>query len=328
MGKMGLDSMKTKENPSINHTTITEFILLGFGDHHELQILLFLLFLIIYIMAVTGNLLIVVLVVNDRHLQTPMYFFLGNLSCLEICYTSVILPRMLASFLTGNRAISFFGCFIQLYLFGFLVTAETCLLSVMSYDRYLAICKPLQYQFHMSNKVCVSLAAGSWISGCFSVSVVVIWMAHLTYCGFNGIDHFFCDFIPLSKLACSDTSTIMHVAFVLCSVFTFPPFLLTVTSYIFIISAILRISSDSGRQKAFSTCSSHLIVVTIFYGTLMIVYLLPDGPILSSSTKAVSVFYTILTPMINPLIYSLRNKEVKEALRKLVKKFSQSLRFK
>ncbi|XP_054849789.1 olfactory receptor 11A1-like [Eublepharis macularius] len=312
---------RNEVNPLINQTVITEFILLGFGDHPELHVLFFLLFLVIYIITVMGNLLIVVLIVTDRHLHIPMYFFLGNLSCLEICYTSTILPRMLASFLTGNRAISLSGCFIQLYLFGFLVTAETCLLSVMSYDRYLAICKPFQYQFHMNNKVCISLAAGSWISGCFSVSIVVVWLSQLSYCGFNGIDHFFCDFVPLSKLACSDTSLIMQVALLLCSVFTFPPFILTIASYICIISVILRIPSTTGRQKAFSTCSSHLLVVTIFYGTLMIVYLLPEGPLLKGSSKVFSFFYTVMTPMINPLIYSLRNKEVKEGLRKWAQKF-------
>nr|XP_056720508.1 olfactory receptor 11A1-like [Euleptes europaea] len=307
-------------NPLINQTVTTEVILLGLGDHPELQILFFLLFLVIYIITIMGNLLIVVLVVTDRRLHIPMYFFLGNLSCLEICYTSTILPRMLASFLTGNRAISLTGCFIQLYFFGFLVTAETCLLSVMSYDRYLAICKPFQYQFLMNNKVCISLAAGSWISGFISVSVVVVWLSQLTYCGFNVIDHFFCDTMPLIKLACSDTSLVIQVAFLLCSVFTFPPFLLTITSYIWIISVILRIPSTTGRQKTFSTCSSHLLVVTIFYVTLMIVYLLPEGPSLRGSSKVFSFFYTVMTPMINPLIYSLRNKEVKEALRKWAQK--------
>ncbi|XP_060111133.1 olfactory receptor 5J3-like [Heteronotia binoei] len=317
----------TMVKPLINQTVITELILLGFGDHPELQIFFFLLFLVIYIITMMGNLLIVVLVVTDRHLHIPMYFFLGNLSCLEICYTSTILPRMLVSFLTGNRTISIPGCFVQLYCFGFLVTAETCLLSVMSYDRYLAICKPFQYQFLMSNKVCIILAAGSWISGCFSVSVVVVWLSQLTYCGINVIDHFFCDFVPLSKLACSDITLVMEVALMLCSVFTLPPFLLTITSYICIISVILRIPSTTGRQKTFSTCSSHLLVVTIFYGTLMIVYLLPEGPLLKGSSKVFSFFYAVMTPMINPLIYSLRNKEVKEALRRCTSKFWSSLRF-
>ncbi|XP_025026801.1 olfactory receptor 1052-like [Python bivittatus] len=302
----------------VNETAITDFILLGFGNQPELHILFFLLFLITYFMTMTGNLLLVILVATDRRLHTPMYFFLGNLSCLEICYTSTILPRMLSSFVTGNRKITFSGCFIQLYLFGFLLTTETCLLSVMSYDRYLAICKPLQYHFYMNNKVCISLATGSWVGGCFPVSVGVTWLTQLTYCGFNEIDHFYCDFVPLSKLACDDTSVFIEVAFMLSSIFTFPLFMLTMTTYIFIILAILRIPSTFGRQKAFSTCSSHLIVVTIFYGSLMIVYLLPDDPLMRNSPKLFSVFYTILTPMVNPLIYSLRNKEVKEALRKLL----------
>ncbi|KAM6451690.1 olfactory receptor 5M5-like [Liasis olivaceus] len=306
----------------VNETAIRDFILLGFGDQPELQILFFLLFLITYFMTMTGNLLLVVLVATDRRLHTPMYFFLGNLSCLEICYTSTILPRMLSSFVTGNRKITFSGCFIQLYLFGFLVTTETCLLSVMSYDRYLAICKPLQYHSYMNNKVCISLATGSWVGGCFPVSMGVTWLAQLTYCGFSEIDHFYCDFVPLSKLACGDISLFIEVAFMLSSIFTFPLFMLTMTSYIFIILAILRIPSTFGRQKAFSTCSSHLIVVTIFYGSLMIVYLLPDGSLMRNSSKLFSVFYTILTPMVNPLIYSLRNKEVKEALRKLLQVFS------
>ncbi|KAM6451689.1 olfactory receptor 5J3-like [Liasis olivaceus] len=309
--------MFRSSTPQVNETAITDFILLGFGDQPELQILFFLLFFIIYMMTMTGNLLLVTLFATDRCLHTPMYFFLGNLSCLEICYASTILPRMLYSFVTGNRSITFSGCFMQLYLFGFLLTTETCLLSVMSYDRYLAICKPLQYHFYMNNKVCISLATGSWVGGCFSVSIVVIWMAQLTYCGFNEIDHFYCDLVPLSKLACGDISLFIEVVFIHSSIFTFPLFMLTMTSYIFIILAILRIPSTFGRQKAFSTCSSHLIVVTIFYGSLMIVYLLPDGSLMKNSSKLFSVFYTILTPMVNPLIYSLRNKEVKGALRKL-----------
>ncbi|XP_026549380.1 olfactory receptor 1052-like [Notechis scutatus] len=300
-----------------NKTIITGFILLGFGDQSELQILFFLLFLIIYFMTMTGNLLLVILVVTDRHLHNPMYFFLGNLSCLEICYTTTIMPRMLFSFITGNRNITFSGCFTQLYVFGFLVTTETCLLSVMSYDRYLAICQPLHYHFCMNKEACISLAIGSWLGGGFSVSIVVTWMAQLTYCGFNYIDHFYCDFVPLSKLICGDASLFIEIAFLLCTVFTFPLFMLTIASYIFIILAIWRIPSTFGRQKAFSTCSSHLIVVTIFYGSLMIVYLLPDDSLIRGSTKLFSLFYTILIPMVNPLIYSLRNKEVKEALKRL-----------
>ncbi|CAM5096166.1 unnamed protein product [Natator depressus] len=298
-----------------------EFILLGFGNVPELQVLLFLLFLVIYTMTMAGNILTVVLVVADRHLQTPMYFFLGNLSCLEICYTSNILPRMLASLRTGDRTISVSGCFMQLYCFGVLACSECYLLAAMSYDRYLAICKPLHYVSLMNDRFCFQLVVGSWISGFVAASIIVSGLSMLMFCGPNKIDHFLCEFNVVIKLSCSDTHSMVLVAFLLSSLFTLPPFLLTLTSYISIITTILRIPSSTGRQKVFSTCSSHLMVVTIYYGTLIIVYLLPDINTLRGMTKVFSVFYTILTPLVNPLIYSLRNKEVKEALRKVVRKF-------
>nr|XP_032633340.1 olfactory receptor 10A7-like [Chelonoidis abingdonii] len=301
-----------------NRTVITEFILLGFGNRPELQILLFLVFLVIYILTMSGNILIVVLVVVDQHLHTPMYFFLGNLSCLETCYTSTILPRLLVSLLTGDRTISVSGCFAQFYCFGCLVTTECYLLAAMSYDRYLAICNPLRYAALMNGRLCLQLAAGSWISGFLICLIMTCFMSQLTFCGPNEIDHFFCDFSPMLKLSCSDTSMITLVSVILTSLDSPCSFLLTVTSYVCIIAAMLRISSTSGRQKAFSTCSSHLIVVAVFYGTLMTVYLLPKTNKLKALNKVFSVLYTVLTPMLNPLIYSLRNKEVKEALRKVI----------
>ncbi|XP_050791668.1 olfactory receptor 10A7-like [Gopherus flavomarginatus] len=301
-----------------NRTIITEFILLGFGNLPELQILLFLVFMVIYIVTMSGNILIIALVVADQHLHTPMYFFLGNLSCLETCYTSTILPRLLVSLVTGDRTISVSGCFAQLYCFGSLAATECYLLAAMSYDRYLAICNPLHYAALMNSRLCLQLAAGSWISG-FLTCVITMWfLSQLTFCGPSEIDHFFCDFSPMLKLSCSDTSLITLVSFILTSINTPCPFLLTVTSYVCIIATILRIPSTTRRQKAFSTCSSHLIVVTVFYGTLMTVYLLPKTNTLKALNKVFSVFYTVLTPMINPLIYSLRNKEVKEALRKVI----------
>ncbi|XP_032656183.1 olfactory receptor 6B1-like [Chelonoidis abingdonii] len=300
-----------------NRTIITEFILLGFWNLPELQIFLFLVFLVIYIMTMSGNILIVALVVADQHLHTPMYFFLGNLSCLETCYTLTILPRLLVSLLTGDRSISVSGCFAQFYCFVCLITTECYLLAVMSYDRYLTICKPLRYAALMNGRLCCQLAAGSWISG-FLTCVIMIWfMLQLIFCGPSEIEHFFCDFSPMLKLSCSDTSMITLISFILASINTPCPFLLTVTSYACIMATILRIPSTTGRQKAFSTCSSHLIVVTLFYGTLMTVYLLPKTNTLKVLNKVFSVFYTVLTPMLNPLIYSLRNKEVKEALRKV-----------
>ncbi|XP_039357831.1 olfactory receptor 10C1-like [Mauremys reevesii] len=301
-----------------NRTIITEFILLGFGNLPELQILLFLVFLVIYIVTMSGNMLIVALVVADQHLHTPMYFFLGNLSCLETCYTSTILPRLLASLLTGDRTISVGGCFAQFYCFGSLATTECYLLAAMSYDRYLAICKPLRYAALMNGRLCLQLSAGSWISGFLTCVIMTCFMSQLTFCGPSVIDHFFCDFSPMLQLSCSDTSMITLVSFIVTSLDLPCPFLLTVTSYVCIIATILRIPSTTGRQKAFSTCSSHLIVVTVFYGTLMTVYLLPKTNTLKALNKVFSVFYTVLTPMLNPLIYSLRNKEVKEALRKVI----------
>ncbi|KAM7150836.1 olfactory receptor 6N1-like [Macrochelys suwanniensis] len=301
-----------------NQTTITEFILLGFGDLPELQILLFLLFLVIYIVTMAGNILIVALVVADRHLHTPMYFFLGNLSCLETCYTSAILPRMLASLLTGDRTISVSSCFVQFNFFSCLVSTECYLLASMSYDRYFAICKPLHYATLMNFRFCTELATGSWIGGFLSSSVTTYMISQLTFCGPSEMDQFFCDLTPMIKLSCTDTHLIELVTLIFSSVFSLPPFLLTLTSYICIIAAILRIPSTTGRQKAFSTCSSHLIVVTIFYGTLIIVYLLPNR--MRDQNKIFSVVYTVLTPLLNPFIYSLRNKEVNGALRQTVRK--------
>ncbi|XP_044837243.1 olfactory receptor 6P1-like [Mauremys mutica] len=277
-------------------------------------------FQVIYMATAAGNTLIVVLIVADQHLHTPMYFFLGNLSCLETCYTSTILPRMLASLLTGDKTISVSGCFTQMYFFGSLAATECYLLAAMSYDRYLAICKPLHYSTLINSKFCLQLAAGSWLNGFLTITIFVLFLSQLIFCGPNEIDHFYCDVIPLMELSCSDTHQVILVDFIIACVFTLPPFLLTLTSYMCIISTILRISSTTGRQKAFSTCSSHLIVVTIFYGSIMTVYLLPKCDTLKNLNKVVSLCYTILTPLVNPLIYSLRNREVKEALCKAVSK--------
>ncbi|XP_025051640.1 olfactory receptor 6B1-like [Alligator sinensis] len=301
-----------------NHTSITEFILLGFEIVPELQIPLFLLFLMLYIATVAGNLLIIALLIAVGHLHTPMYFFLGNLSCLETCYTSTLLPRMLASFLTGNRTISFSGCFIQLFFFGILIVTECCLLSVMSYDRYLAICKPLHYAALMTDRFSFKLATGSWVIGFIVVSTVYLFLLRLTFCGPNQLDHFFCDFLEVIKLSCSDTYEIELLDYSLTCIFVLPPFLLTLISYVCIITTIVRIPSSTGRQKAFSTCSSHITVVTMFYGTLATVYMLPRTNNLRALNKILSLSYTVLTPLVNPLIYSLRNKEVKAAVRKVV----------
>ncbi|XP_077171896.1 olfactory receptor 5A2-like [Paroedura picta] len=305
-----------------NKTTVTEFLLLGFGDLGDQQLLLFSFFLLIYIATVVGNILIVVLVVVDHHLHTPMYFFLGNLSCLETCYSSDILPLMLSHLFHGGRGtISVTGCMTQFYLFGFLAVSECYLLAAMSYDRYVAICNPLLYTVLINGKVCLQLVAGSWVSGSLTINITIYLMYQLTFCGPSEINHFFCDFNPILKLSCSDTRTIKLLTFFLAAVCSLPPFLLTLTSYGFIISSIIMIPSTSGRQKAFSTCSSHLIVVSIFYGTVMIVYMLPRSETLEDLNKVFSVFYTVLTPLLNPMIYSLRNREVKVAFRRTLAKF-------
>ncbi|XP_075767886.1 olfactory receptor 6C75-like [Pelodiscus sinensis] len=303
-----------------NQTSVVEFILLGFGNGPELQPLLFLLFLVTYLVTVSGNLLIVVLVVADRHLHTPMYFFLGNLSCLETCYSSALLPPLLARLLTGDRTISISACLVQLYFFGILSTSETLLLAAMSCDRYLAICQPLRYTALMNGRVCGQLTAGSWIGGFLIPTLANIFLFQLKFCGSKEIDHFFCDFSPMINLSCGDTRTLELVTFALASIGTFVPCLLTLASYVCIISTILRIPSATGRQKAFSTCSSHLIVITVFYLTMAMIYVFPTANMPMVLHKIFSVFYTVLTPLINPVIYCLRNKEVQESLRKAVLK--------
>ncbi|XP_015665615.1 olfactory receptor 10C1-like [Protobothrops mucrosquamatus] len=304
-----------------NQTEITEFHLIGFVGLGDLQVPVFCLFLLIYLVTVVGNILIILLVVTDPQLHTPMYFFLGNLSCLEICYSSNILPMILANVLYGGRrTVSVIGCILQHCLFGLLAASECCLLVTMSYDRYVAICKPLHYTMLMNNRVCFQLIAGSWIHSLFIMSIILYLMCQLKFCGPSEINHFFCELHPILKIACSDTHLIELVTISLSALCILFPFFLTLASYIFIISTIMRMSSVRGRKKAFSTCSSHLIVVSIFYSTMIIVYVLPKTDVLQNVNKVLSLFYTIVTPLFNPLIYSLRNREVKEALRKAVEK--------
>lgn len=303
-----------------NQTVITDLNLLGFGNVPHLQIPLFILFLLIYIFSVVGNILIIVLVILGKYLHTPMYFFLSNLSCLDSCSVSTILPKMLASCLTGNGTISIWGCISQFYIFASLVATQCYLLAMMFYDRYLAICQPLHYTSLMNTKLWFRLATGSWINGFIGMSVYILLMSQLVFCGSTDIDHFFCDITPLMKISCTETKTAELVTTIFSSIFTLPPFILTVASYLFIIKSIMQIPSANGKKKAFSTCSSHLTVVSIFYGTLMIVYVLPRNEELKALNKVFSIFYAVLTPLVNPMIYSLRNREMKEALKRFLKK--------
>ncbi|XP_074120993.1 olfactory receptor 11A1-like [Sminthopsis crassicaudata] len=306
--------------PWENQTAIVEFVLLGFSTLRQLNLALFTTFLAAYIFTVTGNMLIVLLVLLDHHLHIPMYFFLVNLSFLEIGYTSNIVPKMLASLLAGQKAISVAGCLTQFYFFGSLAATECLLLAAMAYDRYLAICRPLHYAILMNGQVCLGLAMGSWV-GCFLLTAFsIILLSRLTFCGPNEIDHFFCDFAPLVRLSCTDTSLTETLAFATSSAVTLVPFLLIIASYSCILATILRIPSATGRHKAFSTCSSHFTVVTMFYGTLIATYLAPSAHSSQFLRKVFSLLYTILTPMFNPIIYSLRNRDIHEALKRYLSK--------
>ncbi|XP_060111149.1 olfactory receptor 6C3-like [Heteronotia binoei] len=303
-----------------NETRITEFILLGFGEFYDIQLPLFLIFLVIYIVTLTGNILIFVLVLFDQHLHTPMYFFLGNLSFLDTCYSTTIFPRMLSALVTGNPEISFSNCLTQWYLCDSLIATECCLLCMMSYDRYLAVCKPLHYETVMKTHTCIQLAMVSWINGFLAFLIVLLFLLQLPFCGPNEIDHYFCDYYSLLSLSCSDTTLMEIMGYVVAVIFTLSPFLLILISYMYIIVAVLKIPSVCGRQKAVFTCSSHLIVVSIFYGSLMMVYMLPKTEGKRGVQKFSSLLYVALPPLANPFIYSLRNKEVKEALRNMIGK--------
>ncbi|XP_067400481.1 olfactory receptor 5AR1-like [Emydura macquarii macquarii] len=301
-----------------NHTAITEFILLGFGNDPGHQVIPFLIFLVIYTVTMLGNTILVLLIRANSRLHTPMYFFLMNLSLLDLCYSSTIAPRAMASFLDWSKAISYKGCATQFFFFSLFLTTEGFLLAAMAYDRYTAICDPLQYPVTMSKWVCVQLVAGSYICGSVNAMVQTGFTFTLSYCGSNEIDHFFCDGPSLISLSCSDTYVNNLVMFTLCGLIIAITSLIVLISYIYIISTILRIRSAEGRHRAFSTCTSHMVVVTLFYGTTAFMYAQPTWLSSLYPRKSVSVFYTFVIPMLNPFIYSLRNKDVKEALRRTI----------
>ncbi|XP_006277340.1 olfactory receptor 10A7-like [Alligator mississippiensis] len=298
-----------------NSTTVTEFILVGLSDLPELEVLLFCMFFLIYIITLMGNVLIIMVTVNPS-LCTPMYFFLRVLSFLDICTTSVIVPKMLENFLSKDRSISYMGCAAQMYFLLFLGASECFLLAAMAYDRYVAICNPLRYTAIMNRKVCLLLAVFSWFSGNLVSMVQTAWVFTLPFCGSNRINYFFCDIPPLIKLSCIDTSLYEMQAMTTTVLVIFIPFSLILVSYIRIISTIMRITSAEGRHKTFSTCSSHLMVVTLYYGSGSLIYLRPKSSYSPESNKVLALMYTTITPMLNPIIYSLRNKEVKGALRR------------
>ncbi|XP_066476672.1 olfactory receptor 5J3-like [Tiliqua scincoides] len=307
-----------------NCTVVTEFIFVGFTSRSRLQIILFVIFLLIYIITVTGNAGIVIIVRTYSHLQTPMYFFLSNLSFLDLCYSSVITPKMLVSFLSHRKTISYVGCFIQLYFYTALSTAECYLLAMMAYDRYVAISNPLLYTVIMSRRVCTLMVLASYLAGFLNTTIHTIFGLKVLFGDSNIINHFFCDGPPLMKLACSNTSLnqILVFAFVGFNVVTTTSIVLI--SYLCILYTILRIHSIKGRHKAFSTCTSHLTAVCLFYGTLLFMYLRPSSSYSMEEDKMVAVLYAVVIPLVNPLIYSLRNKDVKDALRRAIERDSES----
>ncbi|XP_029435505.1 olfactory receptor 6N1-like [Rhinatrema bivittatum] len=307
--------------PKGNGTGVTEFIIIGFPSLPEMQIFLFVIFLSVYILTIVSNTMLIILVKLNHHLQTPMYFFLSNYSFLEMGYVSTSLPKLLENFLTGNNKISFSACIVQLYLFSTFGVTDTFFLVVMAYDRFLAICKPLHYVTIMNPKTCVLLAAASWVLGCLVASLPIVLISRLTFCGPNVIDHIVCESTPVMKLSCSDISSVEIVLSVLGPMSSLGTLLLIVVSYVLIISTILKIPSAVGRKKAFSTCASHIMVVIIFYTTLCVMYVRPPGTESSPhQDKLVSLMYGIIIPFLNPFIYSLRNKDVRQAVKKILKR--------
>ncbi|XP_017682935.1 PREDICTED: olfactory receptor 11L1-like [Lepidothrix coronata] len=299
-----------------NVTAVLEFKLLGFSSNPHCQILLFMVVMVIYILTILGNIIIILVVKLEPKLHSPMFRFLQNLSFLEVCYTTTIVPKMLSNLLAKKKSISFSGCMAQLYYFVSLGITECYLLAAMAYDRFLAVCQPLQYSVVMTDESYTRLAVGSWVTGVFTGVLPCLMISRLHFCSYNLIDHFFCDISPLLKLSCSDTTVTEAVIFMI-SLLVLPScFLLTLVSYLFIILTILKIPSASGKRVTFSTCSSHLMVVTIYYGTTIFIYVRPTHGLSSDLNKAVAVLYTVVTPLLNPVIYSLRNKAFQKALEK------------
>ncbi|XP_036032514.1 olfactory receptor 145-like isoform X1 [Onychomys torridus] len=299
-----------------NGSLVTEFILLGLTDNPDLQIPLFLVFLAMYMITALGNLTLIILIVLNSNLHTPMYFFLFNLSFIDICYSSVVTPKMLMNFLVKKNVIGFAGCMTQLYFFCFFVISECYVLTAMAYDRYVAICNPLMYNVAMSPKVCSFLMIGSYLMGVFDAMIHTGCILRLTFCDGNTINHYFCDLLPLMKLSCTSTYVNEIEIFIVGGKDITLPSIVVFISYGFVLSSILQIRSTAGRSKAFSTCSSHIIAVSLFFGSCAFMYLKPSSIGSLNEGKVSSVFYNIVVPMMNPLIYSLRNKDVKVALRK------------
>ncbi|KAM8924687.1 olfactory receptor 5V1-like [Pelodytes ibericus] len=304
----------------MGNLTITEFILLGFYEVPEAQFILFTTFVLIYVVTLAANLITITVIYLDSHLHSPMYLLLCNMSVLDISFSTMILPKLLDICLTGNNIISYAGCMSQLFFFVVLISTEYFILAGMAYDRYVAICFPLRYVHLLSFKVCLLMTSISWSVGMLYGVLYVVLISFCEFCNSNVINHLFCDLKPLMKLSCSDTNIIESTILGLGSFIGFLPSMFTLISYICIISTIMKIPSQKGRSKTFSTCSSHLTIIVLFYGPFFGMYMRPKSTYSMQQDKILAILYAALIPMINPLIYSLRNKEVKRALCKIREK--------
>ncbi|XP_008590898.1 PREDICTED: olfactory receptor 5V1-like [Galeopterus variegatus] len=304
-----------------NQTAPSEFIILGFSNLDELKFLLFTTFFLIYTCTLGGNIFIILVIMADPQLHTPMYYFLGNLAFLDICYTTTNVPQMMVHLLSEKKSISYVGCVAQLFAFIFFVGSECLLLAAMAYDRYIAICKPLRYSVIMNKPLYSQLAASCWTSGFLNSVVHTVLTFYLPFCGNNQINYFFCDIPPLLILSCGDTSVNELVLLSIGVFLGWTPFLCIILSYLCIISTVLRIHSSEGRYKAFSTCASHLIIVLLFYGSAIFTYVRPISSYSLEKDRLISILYSAVTPMLNPIIYTLRNKGIKEAVRTVGRKW-------
>ncbi|XP_072800806.1 olfactory receptor 12D1-like [Vicugna pacos] len=305
----------------LNQTTVTEFLLLGVTDIQVLQPFLFVLFLAIYSVTVAGNGAILIMVISDPRLHSPMYFFLGNLSCLDICYSTVTLPKMLENFLSTHKAISFLGCISQLHFFHFLGSTEAMLLAVMAFDRFVAICRPLHYTLIMNHQVCTQMALTVWIIGFSHALMHSIMTSRLNFCASNQIHHFFCDVKPLLELACGNTELNQWLLNTVTGTVGMVPFFLILLSYFYIIVYLFfKTHSCSMLHKALSTCASHFTVVVLFYVPVVFIYIRPASSSSMDQDQIIAIMYSVVTPVLNPLIYTWRNKEVKGTLRRVIRR--------
>ncbi|XP_063158670.1 olfactory receptor 5P56-like [Candoia aspera] len=303
-----------------NFTSVKEFILLGLSSHRKIHVLLFLVILIIYSLTVLGNLLIIILVQADVQLNTPMYYFLSHLAVIEICYVTSTMPLMLSHLVAGNGAISFPFCITQIYVVGSMATTESLLLGVMAYDRYLAICHPLTYAVVMDKRCQLQFALACWIIAPLLCGICDVFLVCQTYCGPNQINHFMCEIPAVLKLSCGETQIVENIISGVGAFLLLLPFCVILTSYALILYSVSHMKSTAGQHKAFSTCGSHLLVVTLFYGPGIFMYVIPKSNSAPDRNKQTAIFYVLITPLLNPIIYTLRNKDIHRAVRKIMQR--------